>query len=57
MKGLLTGLGSTSILVWAIAAWLTHIVVCFAASSWGFLIAGAILVPVALGHGTWVWFQ
>ncbi len=44
-----------SILIWAIAAWLTHIVVCLKAGSWGFLIAGAIFFPVALVHGTGIW--
>ena len=42
--------------LWVISAWLTHIVVCFANDSWGFLIAGAIMFPVAWAHGTWIWF-
>ena len=44
------------IALWGIAAWVTHIAVCFADESWGFLIAGAIAFPVAWAHGTWVWF-
>lgn len=42
--------------IWAVAAWLTHLVVCFKAASWGFLIAGAICFPVAWVHGTGIWF-
>lgn len=42
-------------IIWVILAWLTHLVVCFKAGSWGFLLAGAIFFPVALVHGTGVW--
>ncbi|CAH9015702.1 putative membrane protein [Vibrio phage 120E34-1] len=42
--------------VWIIAAWITHVIVCFKAGTWGFLIAGAIFFPVAWAHGTWSWF-
>jgi hypothetical protein len=44
------------VLVWVIASWLTHVFVCLKASSWGFLIAGAIFFPVAVIHGTGIWF-
>jgi hypothetical protein len=47
------GLG---IMAWSIAAWITHVVVCLKAGSWGFLIAGALFFPVAIIHGTGVWF-
>ena len=43
------------IAVWAFAAWITHIVVCLQASTWGFLIAGAIVFPIAWIHGTGIW--
>ena len=52
MSDLVPGL----IALWISAAWLTHIAVCFANGSWGFLIAGAIAFPVAWAHGTWIWF-
>jgi hypothetical protein len=39
-----------------IAAWLTHLYVCFSAAKWGFLIAGAIFFPVAIVHGIGIWF-
>lgn len=42
--------------IWAIAAWLTHVIVCIKSASWGFLIAGAIFAPVAVVHGTGAWF-
>lgn len=42
--------------VWIVAAWLTHIVVCLKTAAWGFLIAGALLFPIAWVHGTGVWF-
>ena len=33
--------------LWVIAAWITHIVVCLKTASWGFLVAGALLFPIA----------
>jgi vacuolar-type H+-ATPase subunit I/STV1 len=53
------GVGVLAILgtiVWVIAAWITHVVVCLKAGTWGFLIAGAIFFPVAVIHGTGIWF-
>lgn len=44
------------VLAWLIFSWLTHVVVCLKTASWGFLIAGAIMFPVAVIHGTGVWF-
>ncbi len=44
------------IFLWLLGAWLTHVVVCLKAGSWGFLIAGAIFFPIAWVHGTGVWF-
>tara|TARA_R110000744_G_scaffold57129_3_gene120265 strand:+ start:452 stop:613 length:162 start_codon:yes stop_codon:yes gene_type:complete len=46
-----------AIMAWIIAAWFTHVLYCFAVGAWGFLIAGAILFPIAWVHGTWLWFQ
>ena len=43
--------------IWIFSAWITHIVVCLKAGSWGFLIAGAIAFPIAWVHGTGVWFN
>lgn len=37
------------------AAWITHIVVCLKTSAWGFLIAGALLFPIAIVHGFGIW--
>ena len=45
------------LLVWIVSSWFTHLFTCFADAAWGFLIAGAILFPVAMAHGTWIWFQ
>jgi hypothetical protein len=42
--------------IWAILAWLTHVVTCLKTASWGFLIAGAVFFPVACVHGTGIWF-
>lgn len=38
-----------------IAAWLQHVFTCLSDGSWGFLIAGAIMFPVALLHGWGIW--
>lgn len=43
------------VVIWLIAAWLTHIFVCLKTAAWGFLIAGAIVFPVAWIHGTGLW--
>lgn len=43
-------------LIWIVAAWVTHIIVCLKTAAWGFLVAGAILFPIAWVHGTGVWF-
>ena len=50
------GLFGIGLAGWAIASWLTHVIVCITAKSWLFLIAGAIMFPVAVVHGTGVWF-
>jgi len=41
---------------WIIGSWLTHVVVCIKTSAWGFLLAGALVFPVANIHGTGIWF-
>ena len=51
--GVITILG---LIVWSIAAWLTHVIVCIKSATWGFLIAGAIFAPIGIVHGTGVWF-
>ncbi len=40
----------------SVAAWFTHLFVCFSDDRWGFLIAGAIMFPIAIVHGVGVWF-
>jgi hypothetical protein len=40
----------------SIAAWFTHIFVCLSEEAWGFLIAGAIMFPIAVIHGFGLWF-
>lgn len=50
------GLIVLAFFVWGFAAWITHIVVCLSEEAWGFLIAGAIMFPIAIIHGTGLWF-
>lgn len=45
-----------ALVTWILTSWLTHIIVCLSAGKWGFLIAGAIMFPIAIVHGTGVWF-
>ena len=40
----------------AVAAWLTHVIICLAAGAWEYLIAGALLFPIAVIHGVMLWF-
>ena len=56
MKDALGGIFGLSVLAWMVIAWFTHVITCFTIGAWGFLIAGAILFPIAIIHGTWVWF-
>ena len=49
-------LTALAFIAWAFASWITHVVVCIKAGSWGFLIAGAIFAPIGMIHGTGVWF-
>jgi hypothetical protein len=44
------------VIIWAIAAWLTSVIMCLKTGSWKVLIAGAIFFPVACIHGTGIWF-
>ena len=48
-------IGGALFVLWIIASWFTHIVVCIKTSSWLFLVAGAIFFPIAWIHGTGVW--
>lgn len=50
------GLIAVAIVIYGFASWMTHLVTCFTEEAWGFLIAGAIFFPVAIVHGTGVWF-
>ncbi len=45
-----------ALITWLPASWLTHIIICLDEEKWGFLIAGAIMFPIAIIHGTGAWF-
>lgn len=44
------------IVILAIAAWVTHVLVCIKAAAWLFLIGGAIAFPIGVIHGVGIWF-
>ncbi len=46
----------TIIFLWAGASWFTHLIICFQEGAWGFLVAGGLFFPIALVHGTGIWF-
>ena len=48
-------IGAVFIII-CIVAWFTHVFTCLAEGAWGFLIAGALMFPVAIIHGVGVWF-
>jgi sulfite exporter TauE/SafE len=50
------GFGVLTIPVVLFAGWVTHIITCFQEELWGFLIAGAIMFPIGIIHGIWLWF-
>lgn len=57
MKALLSFLFLCIVLpVTAIAAWVTHVIICIQTASYVFLIAGAICAPVGIIHGVGHWF-
>ena len=56
MKDSLVVFAVGALILWMPAAWITHLIACFSDDRWGFLIAGAIFFPVAVVHGTGVWF-
>ncbi len=45
------------LLLMSLAAWFTHLYVCFTGARWGFLIAGALFFPVAIVHGVGIWLN
>lgn len=49
-------LASFGALFTALAAWVTHVVVCIKASAWILLIFGIVVPPIGLVHGIGVWF-
>lgn len=44
------------VILLGIAAWFTHVFTCLTEEAWGFLIAGAIMFPIAIVHGVGIWF-
>ena len=56
MKFMFGGLAIIGLMLSIIAAWITHIVVCFKAAMFGYLIAGAIFFPIGIIHGYGIWF-
>lgn len=48
---------ATAVLLFSTAAWLNHIVATYSEQLWAFMIAGAIIFPVGVSHGIWLWFQ
>ena len=55
MGNVIGGLLLISMMFISSAAWLTHLFVCFSDDRWGFLIAGAIMFPIAIVHGIGIW--
>ena len=49
------GILSFIFVIAGLTAWFTHLFVCFSDDRWGFLIAGAIMFPIAIVHGIGIW--
>lgn len=56
MTDFFAGILGFTFVILSSAAWLTHLFVCFSDDRWGFLIAGAIMFPIAIVHGIGIWF-
>jgi hypothetical protein len=48
-------LGFSILFLWLVGSWLTHVVVSISHHAWGLLVAGAIMFPIGIIHGTGVW--
>lgn len=45
------------LVTFGVGAWLTHVLFCFGANAWGMLLAGALVIPLGILHGIYIWFQ
>jgi hypothetical protein len=57
MNDLITGTIVLSLILMPVVAWFTHVIHCINHEMWGFLIAGAIMFPIAIIHGIMIWFS
>lgn len=55
VAGLLAILFGIISMIVAVAAWITHVIVCIKASAWVLLAFGCILAPIGIIHGIAVW--
>lgn len=53
--GIGCGLAFFALWIAAIAAWITHVIVCIKSASWILLLFGCIVAPVGVIHGFGVW--
>ncbi len=51
----ITGAVIAALVLLVAGGWIQHLYTCFSQEKWGFLIAGAIFVPVGVIHGWGVW--
>ena len=56
MSDFFGGIIGFSLIAVCASAWFTHLFVCFSDDRWGFLIAGALMFPIAIVHGVGIWF-
>lgn len=59
MNDLMKAAAGVTILLFGLSlpmAWITHVFTCLHDERWGFLIAGALMVPVGIIHGYGLWF-
>jgi hypothetical protein len=55
MKDIIASVTVLGLILGALGAWLTHIVVCIQTGAYLLLIAGAIVAPVGMIHGVMIW--
>ncbi|MBB5664784.1 hypothetical protein GGE68_002981 [Rhizobium leguminosarum] len=53
--GILAFFLAAGALLAAMAAWITHVIVCIKASAWVLLAFGCVVAPVGVVHGFGVW--
>ena len=51
MSDLIKGVSVIGLMLFCLASWINHIIICIVLEKYALLIAGAIMFPIAMCHG------